>query len=506
VGRLLTIYEIGQQLLEHREPDQVIRTIYRSLFQQLDPDHAVILLVQGEGNYQPLTAHHPFPEKAEEPSALSRSVLQRAEKTGLAVLATDTRLDERFSTSTSINKLHIRSILCVPLGKEPVRALVYADRRSRKRLFNREDLEFLTALSVYTALALERTEELVRTAEALRESDEQLELTRTDLLRHQIVGSSAKLLAAYDALRRFARTGANVLLRGETGTGKELFAKAYAANSDRYGKAYVPVAIPTLPATLVESELFGYVKGAFTEAVRDKKGHLEMADGGVLFLDEVGDIEPQLQAKLLRFLDSGELYRVGDTSLRRVDVRVVAATSRSLEKAVETGQFRSDLLARLGQVVKLPPLRERPEDVPLLVDHFLEMYARGDRKKVFADEALEVLRSYPWELNVRQLRDVVQYVVSMVDHEVIRPADLPEFLRDTASRPSAGDDLPASPAPPVPPRRLRDVVREAEKRHLIETLRFTGGNKKRAMELLGIAGETFFRRLKEFGLDKLKGV
>jgi DNA-binding NtrC family response regulator len=297
-----------------------------------------------------------------------------------------------------------------------------------------------------------------------------------------------------------------VLLRGETGTGKELFAKAYTANSDRYGKAYVPVAIPTLPATLVESELFGYVKGAFTEAVRDKKGHLEMADGGVLFLDEVGDIEPQLQAKLLRFLDSGELYRVGDTSLRRVDVRVVAATSRSLEKAVETGQFRSDLLARLGQVVKLPPLRERPEDVPLLVDHFLEMYARGDRKKVFADEALEVLRSYPWELNVRQLRDVVQYAVSMVDHEVIRTADLPEFLRDTASRPSAGHDLPASPAPPVPPRRLRDVVREAEKRHLIETLRFTGGNKKRAMELLGIAGETFFRRLKEFGLDKLKGV
>ena len=185
---------------------------------------------------------------------------------------------------------------------------------------------------------------------------------------------------------------------------------------------------------------------------------------------------------------------------------MVAATSRSLEKAVEGGQFRSDLLARLGQVVKLPPLRERPEDVPLLVDHFLEMYARGDRKKVFADETMNLLRSYPWELNVRQLRDVVQYVVSMVDHEVVQPADLPEFLGDAGMRPAAPDPLPSSPAPPVAPRRLRDVVREAEKRHLIETLRFTGGNKKRAMELLGIAGETFFRRLKEFGLDKLKGV
>src|SRR6185436_9491751 len=159
-----------------------------------------------------------------------------------------------------------------------------------------------------------------------------VDLLQGDLLRHRIVGSSRPLLEAYDALRRFARSGARVLLRGETGTGKELFARAYAANSPRARGTYVPVTIPALAPTLIESELFGHLRGAFTEASRDKKGRLEMAEGGVLFLDEIGDVDLALQAKLLRFLDSGELYRVGDTAPRRVDAFVVAATNRPLEK------------------------------------------------------------------------------------------------------------------------------------------------------------------------------
>ena len=165
-------------------------------------------------------------------------------------------------------------------------------------------------------------------------------------------------------MRRFAKSGARVLLRGETGTGKELFARAYAAHTPRPNGSYVPVTIPALAPTLVESELFGHVKGAFTEAARDKKGRLEIADGGVLFLDEVGDIDPAVQTKLLRFLDSGELFRVGDTQPRQVDALVVSATNRPLERDVEQGRFRADLLARLGHTVAIPPLRERGEDVP----------------------------------------------------------------------------------------------------------------------------------------------
>jgi DNA-binding NtrC family response regulator len=375
--------------------------------------------------------------------------------------------------------------------------MIYADRRGRRRLFGLPDLEFLTAVAVYASLALERAEEHSRTAEALRLSHERLELAMGELLRHEIVGRSPRLLAAYDALRRFAKAGARVLLRGETGTGKELFARAYAGASDRAGRPWVPVPIPALAPTLVESELFGHVKGAFSEATRDKKGRLELADGGVLFLDEVGDIDAALQPKLLRFLDSGELYRVGDTQARHVDAYVVSATNRPLERLAGDGRFRPDLLARLGHEVRIPPLRERAEDIPLLVEHFLERHDRPRRKR-FAPQALELLSRFRWDLNVRQLEQVVEHVVCLVDHDEVRPGDLPPFLREGEEGPS---QPPAAPGE-APPRTLKEVVDEAERRHIEETLARTGGNRRRAIEILKVSSETFYKRLEEFGLRR----
>ena len=282
--------------------------------------------------------------------------------------------------------------------------------------------------------------------------------------------------------------------------GRELFARAYAANSPRAGKAYIPVPIPALAPTLVESELFGHVRGAFTEASHDKKGRFELAHGGVLFLDEVGDVEPALQAKLLRFLDSGELHRVGDTEARTIDALVVSATNRPLETMAADGRFRDDLLARLGQVLEIPPLRERPEDVPVLVEHFLEMYDRGPRRKVFSEDALEALQACRWELNVRQLRQVVERVVCLVDHEVIRPDDLPESLRHRVSSERPREERATEVR--STPRRLKEVVDEAEKAHILRTLEFTRGNRTRAIEILQISPETFYKRLEEFGLHQ----
>ena len=282
-------------------------------------------------------------------------------------------------------------------------------------------------------------------AEALARSDERLELLQAELLRHEIVGRSPALLAAYDALRRFARAGARVLLRGETGTGKELFARAYAVESGRGGRGWVPVPIPALAPTLVESELFGHVRGAFTEATRDKKGRLELADGGVLFLDEIGDVEPALQTKLLRFLDSGELFRVGDTAARRVDALVVSATNRPLEKDVEAGRFRADLLARLGQTIVIPPLRERREDVPLLVEHVLSRLDRGRAAPPLRARDARRPPAHHWPFNVRELQQVVERAVCLVDGEVVRPEHLPEYLRrERAGAPSGRG--PAAPA------------------------------------------------------------
>jgi DNA-binding NtrC family response regulator len=491
--RLVALYRISRELLSERAPVAVVERILSAAVSALAPERACLLALGPDGGLRPLAAQGlelgPDPDRW----PLSLSVVRHVIETGLAVLASDIRGDASFKGAASIHRFRIRSVLAVPLGPRPVRGVLYLDTQAAERAFSAEDLDFATALAVQAALVLDRAEEHARTAEALARSDERLELLQAELLRHEIVGRSPALLQAYDTLRRFARAGARVLLRGETGTGKELFARAYAAESGRPARGWVPVPIPALAPTLVESELFGHVRGAFTEATRDKKGRLELADQGVLFLDEIGDVEPALQTKLLRFLDSGELFRVGDTAARRVDALVVSATNRKLEEDVGAGRFRADLLARLGHVVVIPPLRERPEDVPLLVDHVLSRVDRGPARHRFVPEAIDVLKRHSWPFNVRELQQVVERVVCLVDGEEVRPEHLPEDLRRGAGpSPSAGG----------PPRPLREVVEEAEKGHVLRTLEHTGGNKRRAIELLGISPETFYRRLESWGLHR----
>jgi two-component system response regulator HydG len=423
-------------------------------------------------------------------------VLRHVRETGLALLASDIQGEARFKGAGSAHRFKIRSVLAVPLGPRPAPGLIYLDHRSEQKTFGREDLEFATAVSSHAALVLARAEAQARTEDALRRSDERLALLQSELLRHEIVGRAPALVKAYDALSRFAAGGARVLLRGETGTGKELFARAYAQKSGRAGGAYVPVPIPALAPGLVESELFGHARGAFTEATRDRKGRLEMADKGVLFLDEVGDVEPALQVKLLRFLDSGELFRVGENEPRRVDALVVSATNRPLERDVETGRLRADLLARLGHAIEIPPLHERPEDVPLLVEHFLERHARHGGPRAFSPDALEVLRRHRWPFNVRELQQVVERTVCLVDRPTIETEDLPEYLRREA------EASPAPPSPEGPPETMRAIIDQAERRHIERALRFTKGNRRKAIELLKVSPETFYRRLEEFGIKK----
>jgi DNA-binding NtrC family response regulator len=492
-GRLSALYEISRQLLAARDPSAVIRGILAALVEHLEPERGAILAVGGDGGFRSLAAHSLELGPAPDEWPISLSVLRHVRDSGLAVLASDIQNTPPFKAAGSVQRFRIRSVLAVPLGPRPVRGAIYLDTRGDRRAFSAEDLEFVSALSVHASLLLDRAEEHARTSEALVLRSERLQVLQDELLRHEIVGGAPALLAAYDALRRLARAGARVLLRGETGTGKELFARAYAAASGRAGGGYVPVPIPALSPGLVESELFGHVRGAFTEATRDKKGRLELADKGVLFFDEVGDIDPSVQTKLLRFLDSGELFRVGDTVARRVDALVVSATNRPLEKDVEGGRFRGDLLARLGHVITVPPLRERPDDVPLLVEHFRRRYDREGKR--FSEDALAVLRAHAWPFNVRELQQVVERAVCLVDHDVIGPEDLPDQLRPGVA--AAARALDAGPPGP-----LGEVVAEAERRHVLRALEYTRGNRRKAMELLGISPETFYRRLEEYGLHK----
>jgi len=506
-SRLKALYEIGRRMLEPSDPREVLTAVHDTVVAHLGPERACVLAVERDGSLRPLVTTALDLSGPPSGWALSQTVLKRVRDSGLALLATDVAQDPEFAEAGSVHRLGMRSVLCVPLGRSPVRGLIYLDsREGRGRSFQRDDLDFLTAVSVHASLVLGHADERSRTSEALQQSQERLRLLEDELLRHEIVGRSPKLLAAYDALRRFALAGARVVLRGETGTGKELFARAYAASSPRRGGPYVPVPIPALAPTLAESELFGHVRGAFTEAARDKKGRLELAGGGVLFLDEIGDVDLSLQVKLLRFLDSGELYRVGDTEARRVDALVVSATNRPLEKLASEGRFREDFLARLGHTVSIPPLRERPEDVPLLVEHLLACHDRGEPRKCFSSEAMELLQGYRWEFNVRQLQQVVERAICLVDGDVIGPEDLPDYIRKDPPQPHDGayrDGITvATRSASGRPRSLRDVVRDLERAHIEQTLAHTNGNRRQATEILGVSSETFYKRLEEFGLGK----
>jgi len=492
-ARLRSLYEIGLELLSGDDPSQVTTVIRDAIAKHLNPARACVLAVKPGGAYEPVVVHNMKLDESPGSWPISHTVLQKVRDTGMAVLVSDVQTDPRLREASSVEAFRIRSILCVPLGS-PVRGLVYADRRGGRNAFTKADLGFMTAIAVYATLALDRTEKHQRTRRALETSDERVAVMQEELLRHNIVGRSQSLLLAYDALRRYAAKGARVHLLGETGTGKKLFARAYAAEGARPRGPYVPVPIPSLAPTLIESELFGHVRGAFSEARADKKGRLELGDGGVVFLDEIGDVSPELQVKLLRFLDSGEIARAGDPVLRRVDALIVSATNRDLRKDAAGGRFRHDLLARLGHVVEIPPLRDRKDDIPVLAQHFLGVFSSASQPRRLSAEALAALERHDWPLNVRELQQVIERAVCLSDGEEIGLAALPAYflgeVREAAA--PASEDWSLGGA--------RD---RAERAHILRALDSTGGHRRKAAEKLGISPDTFYRRLKDLGLAEV---
>ncbi|HVY62467.1 MAG TPA: sigma-54 dependent transcriptional regulator [Planctomycetota bacterium] len=301
-----------------------------------------------------------------------------------------------------------------------------------------------------------------------------------------IVGRSRPMLEVYKLIALVSPTPKTVLIVGETGAGKELVARAIHRNSPRAGKPFLAVNCAALPEHLLESELFGHVRGAFTGAIADKRGLFEEASGGTLFLDEIGDMSVPLQSKLLRVLQDMEVRRVGGNVGVKVDVRVIAATNRPLRQLVAEKRFREDLYYRLNVVtIEVPPLRERPSDLPLLVDHFLAKHARAVDRPVpsIAPEALEALRRYPFPGNVRELEHVLESAVTLAKRPVILLEDLAEDIRTHA------------------PERM-PTLEEVEKEHIMKVLRQTGGNRQEAAQVLGIDRTTLWRKLKQYGISE----
>ncbi len=325
-----------------------------------------------------------------------------------------------------------------------------------------------------------------------RKLSEELQRLRREKGYSRIIGRSQKVSSMMQLIEQVADTRATVLITGESGTGKELVADALVALSSRSDKPFIKVHAAALSATLLEDELFGHEKGAFTGATAMKKGRFELADGGTIFLDEIGEIDASTQIKLLRVLQEREFERVGGEKPITVDVRVICATNRNLEEEVKKGNFREDLFYRLNVVrIEVPPLRERKEDIDLLAASFLETFNKEDKRKIegFTPAASKALLSYSWPGNIRELKNAIESSVVLAKGKYIDKEDLPQMVRESGSGSKVTFDLPVT-------------LDEAEKRLILETISYAKGNKTKAAELLGIGRKTITRRMQELKIGE----
>jgi len=341
-------------------------------------------------------------------------------------------------------------------------------------------------------LTIRKAEERERLKQENRRLKEELGL---DYTFEKIVAEDQKMHEIFDLIRKVASYNTTVLINGESGTGKELIARAIHFNGDRRDKPFIPVNCGAIPVTLMESELFGYVKGAFTDAVRNREGLFQEADGGTIFLDEIGELPRELQVKLLRVLQEGEVRRVGDTRTRSIDVRVVAATARDLQSEVREGAFREDLYYRLNVIpITIPPLRERVKDIPLLANHFITAAAHKFGKAIsgISDDALELLMSYRWPGNVRELENIIERAMILEDGDTIGPVSLPFAEGDLRSSPSgAANGMELS---------IKKAHETVERDLIARALEKTGGNRTRAAELLEISHRALLYKIKDYVL------
>ena len=419
---LNALLKISTAIGSIRDRDSLQWQLLGFIFDVIPAERGSVLFVDSQGEVSSSTAwdrvHGP-----EHVVPVSQVILKRvmSERSGLLLTGADEEQGARTRSTAPVV-----SLLCVPMivGERVVGA-IYLDARVPTVQFDDTHLRVLQAIAHIAALALENLGHW----EKLRQ--ENLALRAEIALKHDIVGRSQKVQKVFEFIRKVAPADSTVLIQGESGTGKELVARAIHSNSPRADCSFVAINSAAIAASLLESELFGHEKGAFTGAVSQKKGKMELADGGTLFLDEISELAPELQAKLLRVLQEREFERVGGTRPIPLNIRLIAATNKSLSQAVDAGEFRKDLFYRLNVVsVTVPPLRERREDIPEMAEYFLRK-ARGKcqtRARSVSAEALRCLANYDWPGNVRELENAIERAAVLGTDEIIRPEDLPETI------------------------------------------------------------------------------
>jgi Nif-specific regulatory protein len=498
--KLATFLETGQVLAGTFELKEAMSRVLGILGRHHGMIRGAVLLVADDTNELRIVSSYGLDEDGARrvKYQLGEGITGRVAQTGKPVVVPQISREpmflDRLGARKKILKNQELSFICVPIlvNRKAAGALGVDLRYKADRDYERAT-KFLSIIATMIAQAI-KVGHLIET-DKQRLLDENIHLKQELRERYDfshIVGNSSPLRQVYEQVTQVARANTTVLLRGESGTGKELIAHAIHYNSLRANKPFIRVSCAALPETLIESELFGYERGAFTGAQGRKKGRFELAEGGTLFLDEIGDLNVSTQIKLLRVLQEREFERLGGTETIKVNVRLVAATNKDMEQAISDGEFREDLYYRLNVfAIFMPPLRERKSDVLLLADHFLEKYAREHSKSIkrISTPAIDMLASYHWPGNVRELENIIERAVLVCETNVIHGHHLPPTLQT------------AEGSGTVTRLSLEATVASFERDIIMDALKTTRGNRKRAAKLLDTTERIIGYKVKKYGID-----
>jgi len=490
-----TLHGVGKLVASEMETEALLRLAMDKVIEVTRAQRGFIALVEGKNKLAFKVARHIEKSDIDQPRfQVSRSVIEKVIANGETICLRDAMADATFGGAESVMRLQLLSVLCTPIKiADRVAGVIYVDNSNVKQLFDETVADLLTAFSEQIAIALKNA----YVFSDLKKSHQQLanELRANYKFDH-IIGSSPAMTKILQLVAQVADTDTTVLIQGENGTGKELIARALHYNSSRRDKPFVAVNCGAIPETLIESELFGHEKGAFTGAISRKQGKFELADGGTIFLDEIGEMTPAMQVKLLRVLQDGTFSPVGNAAEKQCDVRVIAATNRELKKMLAAKAFREDLYYRLNVInLTVPPLRDRREDLLLLIAHFLKKYDKSNQSPRLSRAAEQILLDYDYPGNVRQLENVMQRAVILCKGEWIEAQHLPEDLQ------AAGIYHEADPqAPTTFQERKQRVIEKFERDELSRILTQTGGKVRESARMAGMDVKNFSEKLQRYGI------
>ncbi|HVY46524.1 MAG TPA: sigma 54-interacting transcriptional regulator [Minicystis sp.] len=487
------LFAFSEKLINRRSVDELLEAMLDDVIELTNADKGFLLLLEGadagaapskaEGEKRLGVRASRNVRKEAITSAegrVSDSIVRQVIDQARAVIVSDALADTNFGQSESVIAMKLSSVMCAPLlSQGQVIGALYVGNDKVKHLFDRTQLELLSIFASQASLILQNAMLL----NALRADKAKLTAELHDKKFGEIIGACPSMLEVFRKLQKVAATDISVLITGETGTGKELIARELHRRSNRENGPFVPINCGAIPENLIESELFGHVKGAFTGAVMNKPGKFQQADKGTLFLDEIGELPLNLQVKLLRALQERVVFRVGDSKPEKVDIRVVAATNRNLDEEIRAGRFREDLYYRLNVVnLWLPPLRDRGDDVLIIAKVLLSKYADelGSPVRGFSPAALAAIKKHPWPGNIRQLENRIKKALVLCDQTLLSPEDL---------------DLGAASETPILP--LEKAKEEFQRRYVLEVLERNNGNRTQTARDLGVDPRTIFRYLEK---------